>query len=227
MDAFPVTSRTRLRRKPGRGSYDRATVHAILDEGLVCHVGFVIHGEPFVVPATYARIGERLYLHGAVANRMLRTLAAGVPVCVTVTHLDGLVLARSAMHHSMNYRSVMLFGIATLVTDPEEKRRALEATIEHMVPGRSAGTRAPNEQELRATSVLVLPVEEASAKIRHGPPSDDAEDLELPFWAGVIPLRPCPLDPVPDEHTGPNAPVPPEVTSLLERARAELSANRS
>lgn len=181
--------RTTVTRLPKRGGYDRSTVNAILDEGLVCHVGFAFEGQPYVIPTAYCRVGDVLYIHGSAASRMLKALAGGVPVCVTVTLLDGLVLARSAFHHSMNYRSAVVLGVARLVEDPAEKSRALAAIVEHIVPGRGADVRAPNAQELLATSVLALPVEEASAKVRTGPPIDDPEDLGLRVWAGVLPLR--------------------------------------
>ena len=182
------TPRSRLRRKADRGRHDRPTVEAILDEALICHVGFAVDGRPWVVPTAYARIGDQLYLHGATGNFALRTLASGVEVCVTVTLLDGLVLARSAFHHSMNYRSVMLFGRAEPVTDDDEKERALLAIVEHMEPGRTSDTRPPTAEELRATLVVRLPIHEGSAKVRTGPPIDDPADLALDHWAGVIPL---------------------------------------
>jgi uncharacterized protein len=186
---FPQTDRTRLKRLPKRGHYDRETVNAILDEGFICHVGFVVDGQPFVIPTGYARVDDKLYIHGSQASRMLRTLAGGVDVCVTVTLVDGLVLARSAFHHSMNYRSVVVLGRAELVADREEKLAALFALSEHFIKGRWDDVREPTEQELVATSVLVLPLTEASAKIRSGPPLDDEEDYSLPVWAGVIPLQ--------------------------------------
>jgi uncharacterized protein len=169
MSSIPPTPRTRVNRLPARGSYDRAAVYAILDEALSCHVGFVTDGQPFVIPTIHARIGDRLYVHGAMASRMLSVMSKGVPLCVTVTLVDGLVLARSAFHHSMNYRSVVILGTAQDVTDPEEKGRALDAIVEHVMPGRLAEVRAPNESELKRTRVLSLPIEEASAKIRTGP----------------------------------------------------------
>lgn len=205
------TPRTRLRRLPARGSFDRAAIHAILDEGLVCHVGFVVDGQPFVIPTTYARVGDRLVIHGSAASRMLRAVGAGIPVCVTVTLLDGLVLARSAFHHSMNYRSVVVLGAAREVTGEAEKAVALEAIVEHVLRGRSAQTRPPSARELKATSVLELPIEEASAKIRRGPPVDDEEDYALPSWAGVLPLALTPGEPVPDPRLAPGVPVPPNV----------------
>lgn len=183
------TPRTRLVRRAERGSFDRAAIHAILDEALICHVGFALDAQPYVLPTVHARVDDRLYLHGSVGSRMLRTLREGVPVCVTVTLLDGLVLARSAFHHSLNYRSVVVLGTARDVTDPNEKRLAFEALIEHAVAGRSREVRAPDEIEMRATTVLSLPIEEASAKIRTGPPVDDERDHALPCWAGVIPLE--------------------------------------
>jgi uncharacterized protein len=192
------TERTRLRRRPGRGSYNRATVNEILDEALVCHVGFAQEGQPFVIPTTYARVGDVLYIHGAAASRMLRELRAGVPVCVTVTLLDGLVLARSAFHHSMNYRSVVILGVATEVTEPGERLAALEAIIEHAFPGRWREVREPTAVELKATMVLRLPIVEASAKVRSGGPLDDPEDLGWPCWAGHVPLRLTALAPIAD-----------------------------
>ena len=186
---FAATPRTAVRRLPKRGVYDRAAVFAILDEALVCHVGFSREGQPFVIPTIFARMGDRLYVHGSAASRMLHALAEGVDACVTVTLVDGLVLARSAFHHSMNYRSVVVLGRARLVTDPDEKRAALEAIVEHVVPGRSRDVRAPSERELLATSVLRLDLVEVSAKVRTGPPVDDTEDMDLPCWAGEIPLR--------------------------------------
>ena len=186
---FTETERTKLKRLPKRGHFDRETVYGILDEGFICHVGFAPEGQPVVIPTGYARVDDKLYIHGSQASRMLRTLAGGVDVCVTVTLVDGLVLARSAFHHSMNYRSVVLFGRATLVKEREEKLAALLALSEHIVRGRWAEVREPNEQELRQTTVLSLALVEASAKIRTGPPLDAEEDYALPVWAGVLPLR--------------------------------------
>jgi nitroimidazol reductase NimA-like FMN-containing flavoprotein (pyridoxamine 5'-phosphate oxidase superfamily) len=185
---FIATPRTKVQRLPERGKYDRETVHAILDQGFVCHVGFVVDGQPFVIPTNYARVDETVYLHGSSASRMLKTLSGGVNVCVTVTHVDGLVLARAAFHHSVNYRSVVALGIAHLLEDPAEKMRALEAFTNHVMPGRWNDIRTPTEQELKATSVLALELGEVSAKVRVGPPKDDAEDYSLPIWAGVLPL---------------------------------------
>lgn len=208
------TERTTVRRLPTRGNYDRETVNAILDEALICHIGFVVPsknapndaGAPAVIPTIHWREGDTLYVHGSVASRMLRTLKDGVEACVTVTLLDGLVLARSAFHHSMNYRSVVVYGKAREVTDREEKIRALEALVEHVVRGRSSEVRAPNESELRVTSVLALPIGEASAKIRTGGPVDDEEDYALPVWAGVVPLRLVAGEPVADRDVASEVP---------------------
>ncbi len=200
MSQFTPTDRTTLHRRSTRGSYDRAVVEAILDEGLYCHVGFVVDGQPYVIPTIHARVNDQLYIHGSSASRMLRTLKEGVPMCVTVTILDGLVLARSAFHHSMNYRSVMVLGMAHEVTDTTEKNDAVKAIVEHVVPQRWNDVRWPTEQELKATSVLRIPLEEVSAKIRTGPPIEDEEDLQLSCWAGELPLRLLPQAPLPDSY---------------------------
>jgi uncharacterized protein len=205
------TERTTLHRRPTRGSYDVATVHAILDEALICHVGFAVEGQPYVLPTTHARVGDQLYIHGAVGGRFLKSVKNGIPVCVTVTLIDALVLARSAFHHSMNYRSVVVLGTATEVTDPVHKRRAFDALIEHVVRGRSAQIRGANEQELKATSVLAVPIVEASAKIRTGPPIDDEEDYAVPCWAGLIPVSLKAGAAVADPKLAPGIVVPPEV----------------
>jgi nitroimidazol reductase NimA-like FMN-containing flavoprotein (pyridoxamine 5'-phosphate oxidase superfamily) len=189
MEALQPTERTRLKRMPQRGSYDREIVYQIIDNALFCHVGFVHNDAPFVVPTLHVRIGERLYVHGSAASRMLRTAAGGIPLCVTVTHVDGLILARSAFHHSINYRSAVILGAAEEVTDHDAKLRALHALVEHVLPGRWQDARPPHPKELAATSVLSLPITEASAKIRTGGPSEEAEDYALPIWAGVIPLK--------------------------------------
>jgi uncharacterized protein len=198
MEKLPQTPRTTLKRLPQRGNYDRELIGQILDEGFICHVGFTVDGQPFVIPTGYARVGDSLVLHGSQASRMLRTLGQGIDVCVTVTLIDGLVLARSAFHHSMNYRSVVVFGRATVIEDPAAKIAALRALSEHMVPGRWDEVRKPNESELQQTTVLSLPLTEASAKVRNGPPLDDEEDYELPVWAGVIPLRLVADEPIDD-----------------------------
>jgi nitroimidazol reductase NimA-like FMN-containing flavoprotein (pyridoxamine 5'-phosphate oxidase superfamily) len=187
-ESFTPTGRTTVRRLPKRGTYDRAVVHAILDSGLVCHVGFVHEGSPVVIPTGYGRKEDLLYLHGSAASRMLRTAAEGGQICVAVTIVDGLVLAKSAFHHSMNYRSVVVFGRARVVEDRDEKLEALRTFTEHVLPGRWQGVRQPNDQELKATLVLALPVDEVSAKVRTGPPIDDEEDLSWPVWSGVLPL---------------------------------------
>jgi nitroimidazol reductase NimA-like FMN-containing flavoprotein (pyridoxamine 5'-phosphate oxidase superfamily) len=183
-----ASPRTQVRRLPERGAYDRAAIHAILDEALVCHVGFAVDAQPFVIPCVYGRVGERLYLHGSSASRMLRALAEATPVCVTVTLLDGVVFARSAFHHSMNYRSVVVLGVPARVDDAEERLAALRAIVEHVVPGRWRESRRPSAAELAQTLVVSLPLDEASAKVRRGDPKDDAEDVASGFWAGVVPL---------------------------------------
>jgi uncharacterized protein len=188
MEPFHPTAKTTLKRLPKRGLFDREAVYKILDEGFICHVGFVADEQPFVIPTGYARVDDTLYIHGSAASRMLRALAAGIDVCVTVTLIDGLVLARSAFHHSVNYRSVVILGQARIVESNPEKMVALEAFTEQVVPGRWAEIRWPNDQELKATLVLALPLEEASAKVRTGPPLDDEEDMSQPVWAGVVPL---------------------------------------
>jgi nitroimidazol reductase NimA-like FMN-containing flavoprotein (pyridoxamine 5'-phosphate oxidase superfamily) len=195
--ALPPSERTRVRRLPRRGAYDRATIDAILDEALVCHLAFAADGQPFAIPTAFARIGDHLYVHGATASRTLRA-ASGAPVCVTVTLLDGLVLARSAFHHSMNYRSVVVLGHAEEVTGEEERLAAMRALVDKVSPGRWDQIRPPNGQELKATTILRLSLAEASAKIRSGPPIDDEEDLALPCWAGVIPLALTAAAPIPD-----------------------------
>jgi len=206
------SARTTVRRLPDRADYERARVEAVLDEGLVCHVGFVTaDGTPAVVPTTYARIDDHLVIHGSPASRMLRSLKDGLDVCVVVTLVDGMVLARSTFHHSMNYRSVVVYGRATEITDLEDKRAALDCLVEHLVPGRTDHARGPNEKELRSTLVLRLPLDEASAKVRTGPPVDDAEDMDLPVWAGVVPVGVAVGAPAPDPDTGPEATVPTHV----------------
>jgi hypothetical protein len=183
------SARVRLRRLAERGDYEKPTIYSILDEGLVCHIGFADRGCPVVIPTAYARCGDLVYLHGAVGNAALRALATGAPACVTVTLIDGLVLARSAFHHSLNYRSVVIFGRATEVAGIEDKRTALTAIVDHIVPGRTADARPPTDSELRATRVVSMPITEASAKVRTGGPNDDSEDMGLPVWAGHVPLR--------------------------------------
>jgi nitroimidazol reductase NimA-like FMN-containing flavoprotein (pyridoxamine 5'-phosphate oxidase superfamily) len=205
---FETTDRTTVHRLPKRAAYDRQTVYSILDEALICHVGFVVEGKPVVIPTIHARLNDLLYVHGSQASRMLRALREGVDVCVTVTLLDGLVIARSAFHHSMNYRSVVVYGVATEVSDRGEKLTALETIVEHVVPGRSADARGPSEAELRGTIVLSLPLEEVSAKIRTGGPIDDEEDYSLPIWAGELPFSLTPAVPIADSRLSPEIALP-------------------
>jgi nitroimidazol reductase NimA-like FMN-containing flavoprotein (pyridoxamine 5'-phosphate oxidase superfamily) len=198
-DSMP-TVRTRVVREHERGVYDRDAVNRILDEGFLCHVGFVVDNQPFVIPTSYGRDRDVLYIHGSAASRMLRNLDRGIPVCVTVTLLDGLVLARSVFNHSMNYRSVVILGTATLVDDPEEKLKVLRILSEHILPQRWDDSRQPNEKELKATSALRIPIDEFSAKVRVGPPIDDEPDYAFPTWAGVIPLETQGGVPIRDER---------------------------
>jgi nitroimidazol reductase NimA-like FMN-containing flavoprotein (pyridoxamine 5'-phosphate oxidase superfamily) len=202
------TKRTEVHRLPARGTYDRETVHAILDEGLICHVGFVFEGSPFVIPTGYGRDGDRVLIHGSAASRMLRALSAGAEACITVTLVDGLVLARSAFHHSMNYRSVVVLGKGTLIDQPEAKIEALRVISERLVPGRWDDVRQPTPQEMKATTVISFSIAEASAKVRIGPPKDDAEDYALPIWAGVLPLSLTPGAAIDDERNLPEVKVP-------------------
>jgi uncharacterized protein len=214
---YNKTEKTKVRRRAGRGSYRRTTIHEILDEGLIAHVGVASDdGQPFVIPVLYARDGERVYLHGSPLSRLLSRLGEGVPMCLTVTLLDGLVLARSAFHHSMNYRSVVILGQAREITDPERKDRALRKIVEHIVPGRSDEARGPNLKELKATEVIELTIDEASAKIRTGPPGDAAADMDLPVWAGEIPLALTVGEPVTDEQC--SLPVPEYVSAYSREA---------
>lgn len=206
---FPKAEHTTVKRLPKRGVYDRELVYGILDEGFICHVGFAVDGRPFVIPTGYARVDDRLYIHGSQLSRMLRTLAQGIDVCVTVTLVDGLVLARSAFHHSMNYRSVVMFGRASSVESGEEKLAALLAFSEHVIRGRWNDVRGPSEQELKATAVLSLPLVEVSAKVRTGPPLDDEEDYALNVWAGVIPLQVGSGEPISDPRSPKTCEPPP------------------
>jgi uncharacterized protein len=203
-----VTERAQLRRLPNRGSHDLETVCQILDAGFMAHVGFIVDGQPFVIPTLYGREGEALYLHGSAASRMLRQLDSGIPACVNVTLVDGLVLARSAFHHSMNYRSVVAFGTARKINDPDQKTEALRVISEHLIRGRWDEVRVPSEKELKATAVLEFTIEEASAKVRTGPPLDDEEDYALPVWAGVLPLTTTPGQPIPDSRLAEQTAVP-------------------
>ncbi len=225
MEDLTRTGRTTLKRLPKRGSYDRAGMYRILDEALVCHVGFVGETTPVVIPTAYGRDGDTLLLHGSAAGRMLRTVAGGVDVCVTVMLVDGLVLARSAFHHSINYRSVVIFGRARLVEDATAKRDALRAITEHIVPGRWAHVREPSAQELKGTLVLALPLVEASVKTRTGPPIDDEEDYARAVWAGELPLRLVPQTPVADARLG-VALEPPSYVRAYRRPAGEFDRVR-
>ena len=202
------TNRSRVKRLPKRGYYERETIYRILDEALICHVGFVEDGQPFVIPINFARMEDRILLHGAKASRLLKHIADGHPVCVEATIVDGLVLARSVFHHSVNYRSVVLFGTGRLIEEEQEKMAALEAVTEHLVPGRWKEARLPNRKEMNATSVVSIRINEASAKVRVGGPVDDEEDYNLPVWAGVLPLIEMPLSPIRDEHQIPDVELP-------------------
>ncbi len=213
---FLPTQRSQIKRLPQRGEYERQTIYEILDEGLICQVGFVVEGQPFVIPTAYGRVEDRLYIHGSPASRMLRTLKDGLDVCVTVTLLDGLVLARSAFHHSMNYRSVVVFAQATLVEDTAEKLEALKAFTEHVMPDRWAAVRPPNRQELAGTLVLALPLSEVSAKIRQGAPVDDEADYALPVWAGELPLKVTPLAPIADPRLAPDIALPAHIQTYKQ-----------
>jgi nitroimidazol reductase NimA-like FMN-containing flavoprotein (pyridoxamine 5'-phosphate oxidase superfamily) len=206
MATFTPTPRTQVRRLAQRGVYDRTEVYAILDEGFLCHVGFAIDGQPYVIPTGYARLGDEIFIHGSAASRMLRALGDGVDVCVTVTLVDGFVLSRSAFHHSMNYRSVVMLGRARVLADPMEKMIAMRRFTNHILPGRFEEVRPPSDAELKATMVLALPLQEVSAKIRKGPPVEDEGDIERPVWAGVVPLRAQLGTPVPMDDLVPGVP---------------------
>ena len=208
MTEFTKTGRNRVKRIPERGHYDRETIYHILDEALICHVGFVEKGQPFVIPINFARVDDAIFLHGAKASCLLKHVEAGHPVCVETTIVDGLVLARSVFHHSINYRSVVLFGRGRLIEDEQEKLTALKAVTEHLIPGRWQEARLPNRKELNATSVVSIEIGEASAKIRVGPPVDEDEDYALPVWAGILPLRETPLQPTQDDLQSDDIPLP-------------------
>jgi nitroimidazol reductase NimA-like FMN-containing flavoprotein (pyridoxamine 5'-phosphate oxidase superfamily) len=198
------TKKTTLKRIPKRGNFDREVINSILDEAFICHVGFVAEGQPYVIPTAYGRVGNDLYVHGSAASRLMRSLADGIDICVTVTLIDGLVLARSAFHHSINYRSIVIIGNAEMVTGDDEKRKALESFTEHLIPGRWNDVRPPTDLELKATIVLRLPINEASAKMRTGDPVDDEADYSLNVWAGVLPLALKAGEPIPDARLDPN-----------------------
>jgi nitroimidazol reductase NimA-like FMN-containing flavoprotein (pyridoxamine 5'-phosphate oxidase superfamily) len=206
MESYIPTPRTKVQRLPKRGVYDKAQVHSILDEGFLCHLGFVVDGQPFVIPTAYARSGEQVYIHGSPASRIMRVAGQHLDICLTVTLVDGFVLARSVFHHSINYRSVVVLGQATFLTDLQAKREALQCVTNHLAPGRWDEARQPTEHELKATSVLALPLEEVSAKVRTGPPLDDEEDYTLAVWAGVVPVRQVLGEPVPDGRVLPGVP---------------------
>jgi nitroimidazol reductase NimA-like FMN-containing flavoprotein (pyridoxamine 5'-phosphate oxidase superfamily) len=219
-ETFLPTDRTRVVREPHRGSFDRDAIYKILDKGFVCHVGFTTDGQPYVIPTMFARVGDAIYFHGSAASRMLRGLSGGLAVCVTVTLIDGLVLARSVFNHSMNYRSVVALGQATLVSEPEEKIAALRAFTEKILPGRWDDARQPNEKELKATSILRLALSEVSAKMRTGDVQDDEEDYALPVWAGVLPIRLAASEPIRDGRCDPGLAVPTAVINFDKRLDA-------
>ena len=219
MNDIIQTERTRLRRLPKRGAFDRDTVYSILDEAFICHIGFSADEQPYVIPTSFGRVDDVLYIHGSSASRMLRTLSKEINMCFTATLIDALVLARSAFHHSINYRSVVVLGNATLVTDDDEKNNALEAITNHIVPGRWDDVRWPNELELKATSVLKLPIEEASAKVRTGPPIDDEEDYAMNIWAGILPVELKTCDPIDDDRLDNGAVPPNNITNYTRKFR--------
>lgn len=208
MAEFEKNEKNRIRRLPKRGIYERESIYQILDEALICHIGFIEDNQPYVIPMNYARLGDTILLHGANSSRLMKATAAGIPVCVEVTIVDGLVLARAVFNHSVNYRSVVLFGKGQVIEGDEEKLAALEAITEHLIPGRWRETRRPNQKELNATSVVAIKIEQASAKLRSGPPVDDEADLGLPVWAGVLPMQEQPLEPVPDSLMNRKIPMP-------------------
>ncbi len=208
MTQFSSTEKSKVKRLAKRGCYDRETIYKILDEGIICHVSFVLNGQPFIIPTAYVRAGDDLYIHGSKANRMMNLLNEGADACISVTLMDGYVLARSAFHHSMNYRSAVLFGKAKIVEDRNEKIMALKEFSEHFIPGRWDDVRTPNDKELDATIVLKFSIDEASAKIRTGPPADDKEDYALDIWAGVIPFKITAGEPVPDSVLKESIPIP-------------------
>jgi nitroimidazol reductase NimA-like FMN-containing flavoprotein (pyridoxamine 5'-phosphate oxidase superfamily) len=222
MSEFAKTEKNNIKRLPKRGHYDRETIYRILDEALICHVGFVQAGQPYVIPINFARVEDRIVLHGAKASRLLKHIEAGNPVCVEVTIVDGLVLARSVFHHSVNYRSVVLFGTGHIVLDQDEKLAALEAVTEHLIPGRWKEARLPNQKELNATSVVSIRIEEASAKVRLGPPVDEEEDYALPVWAGVLPFQEMSSSAIQDELQSSDVPLPAYIANY-SRTRTEAN----
>ncbi len=218
MSDFPVTDLNKLKRYPNRGRYDKETIYAIVDEALICHVGFAIEGKPYVIPTIHARLNDKIILHGAVANRMLNHIAQGNPLCITVTLVDGLVLARSVFNSSMNYRSAVLFGKGRLIEDDKEKLQAFEALTEHVARGRWKDARKPNRKEIDGTAVIAVEIESASAKVRTGAPSDDEEDYALPIWAGVVPLQLQAADPIDDPKLTHGIPVPSYARAYVRKA---------
>jgi uncharacterized protein len=224
MTDYTKTDKNSIKRLPKRGHYDRQTIYQILDEALICHVGFTVDGQPYVIPINFARIDDTIVLHGAKASRLLKHVEAGHPICVEATIVDGLVLARSVFHHSVNYRSVVVFGTGRLVTDAQEKLGALEAVTEHLIPGRWQDARLPNHKELNATSVVSIRIDEASAKVRVGPPVDEEEDYTLPVWAGILPLQETPLAPLRDELQSEEVPLPEYVAGYSRRRVGEKVA---
>ena len=226
MNSFVPTERTTLRRLPKRGEFDRAAVYRILDEGFICHVAFIVDGKPVVIPTSYWRVEDDLYIHGSAASRMLNSLEQGIDVCVTVTLIDGLVLARSAFHHSINYRSVVVFGYAATVDAPDEKMKLMQAFTDHIIRGRWEDVRTPNESELKATLVLKLPLVEASAKVRTGPPIDDAEDYQLSVWAGVVPLSIAAGSPISDARLSAEIKAPEYARCYARPAKVEASDSK-
>jgi nitroimidazol reductase NimA-like FMN-containing flavoprotein (pyridoxamine 5'-phosphate oxidase superfamily) len=221
MDAYPTTERSRVKRMHQRGHYDRKTVFEILDAAMLAHIGYVIDGQPYVTPTSFWRHGERLYWHGSSASRMLRSQSGGVPVCVTVTHMDGFVMARSGFHHSINYRAVMAFGTAAIVDDAAEKRRALDHFVDGLFPGRNATLRPIDAQEFKATTLVGMTIDEASAKIRTGGPVDDEPDYALPIWAGVIPLRTVVDAPIADPRNLPGVAASADIADYAPGARLD------
>ena len=216
MSQFELTGKNRVRRVPERGAYDKETIYEIIDGALICHVGFVIEGEPFVIPTLIARQNDQILLHGATSSRLMRHIQSGSALSIAVTHVDGLVLARSVFHHSINYRSAVLFGSGEIINDREEKLEALRQFTERLVPGRWEDARQPNEIELKATAVAAVTIDLASAKVRSGPPGDDAKDYSLPVWAGVLPLRHGYEDPIADERLDPDLAVPEYLQNLVD-----------
>ena len=216
MESFPITQRNKIKRIPKRGHYDKPTIYQILDDGFLCHIGFVVEGQPFVIPTSYGRDGDQVYLHGSAKSRMLSELQNGIPLCLSVTHFDGLVLARSAFHHSMNYRSAILYGAARMA-EGEEKEKGLYVISENILKGRWEEARRPNAKELKATTVLVMKIESASAKIRTGPPADEKEDYQLDIWAGVVPFQQTPGSPLPDPDLKSGIPLPKSVFNILKK----------